>query len=33
MKGARGIVDSGVADRASNPKHLASFGRDDRRHR
>ena len=32
MKGAR-IVDSGVADRASNPEHLASFGRDDRRHR
>ncbi len=32
-KRARGIVDSGVRDLASNPKHLAGFGRDDRRHR
>ena len=30
---ARGIIDSGVPDLASNPKHLAGFGRDDRRHR
>jgi len=29
-KGARGIIDSGVRDLASNPKHLAGFGRDDR---
>ena len=28
MKGARGVVDSGVRDLASNPKHLAEFGRD-----
>ena len=28
MKGARGIVDSGVPDLASNPKHLKDFGRD-----
>jgi hypothetical protein len=27
MKGARGTVDSGVADLASNPKHLKDFGR------
>ena len=27
MKLARGIVDSGVPDLASNPKHLAWFGR------
>ena len=33
MKRARGAVDSGVPDLASNPKHLAGFGRDDRRHR
>ena len=33
MKGARGAVDSGVADLASNPEHLADFGRDARRHR
>lgn len=32
-KRARGIIDSGVPDLASNPKHLAGFGRDDRRHR
>lgn len=33
MKGARGAIDSGVADLASNPEHLADFGRDDRRDR
>ena len=33
MKDARGVVDSGVPDLASNPDHLAGFGRDDRRHR
>ena len=33
MKRARGAIDSGVADRASNPGHLAGFGRDARRHR
>jgi hypothetical protein len=32
-KRARGIIDSGVRDLASNPKHLTGFGRDDRRHR
>jgi hypothetical protein len=32
-KGARGMIDSGVPDLASNPKHLAGFGRDDRSHR
>jgi hypothetical protein len=33
MKSARGSIDSGVADLASNPKHLTGFGRDGRRHR
>jgi len=33
MKRARGMIDSGVPDLASNPEHLAGFGRDDRRHR
>jgi hypothetical protein len=33
MKGARGIVNSGIADLGSNPKHLDSFGRDARRTR
>jgi hypothetical protein len=33
MKGARGVVDSGIADLASNPKHLKGFGRDASRHR
>jgi len=33
MKRARASIDSGVTDRASNPKHLSGFGRDDRRHR
>ena len=32
-KRARGMIDSGVSDLASNPKHLAGFGRDGRRHR
>lgn len=32
-KRARGMIDSGLSDLASNPKHLAGFGRDDRRHR
>jgi hypothetical protein len=27
MKGARGLVDSGVPDLASNPRRLAGFGR------
>jgi hypothetical protein len=30
---ARGIIDSGLPDLASNPQHLAGFGGDDRRHR
>ena len=30
MKGARGTVDSGIPDLASNPEHLAGFGRDAR---
>ena len=29
MKPARGVVDSGVPDRASHPKHLKGFGRDE----
>ena len=33
MKEARGVVDSGVSDLASNPKHLKDFGRDKRRNR
>jgi hypothetical protein len=32
MKGARGIVDSGISDLASNPKHLDGLGRN-RRHK
>jgi hypothetical protein len=28
MKRARGMIDSGVPDLASNPKHLRGFGRD-----
>jgi hypothetical protein len=28
MKRARGMVDSGIRDLASNPRHLAGFGRD-----
>jgi hypothetical protein len=33
MKRARGTIDSGASDLASNPKHLEGFGRNDRRHR
>jgi hypothetical protein len=33
MKRARGAIDSEAPDLASNPRHLAGFGRDDRRHR
>jgi hypothetical protein len=32
-KRARGMIDSGVPDLASNLKHLAGFGRNDRSHR
>jgi hypothetical protein len=31
MKRARGVVDSGMSDLASNPRHLAGLGRDARR--
>jgi len=30
MKRAHGIVDSGISDLASNPKHLKGFGHDAR---
>ena len=33
MKGARGVVDSGIPDLASDKRHLADFGRNARRHR
>ncbi|HEV8094321.1 MAG TPA: hypothetical protein VGP71_01260 [Burkholderiales bacterium] len=33
MSAARGLVDSGVPDLGSNPKHLKGFGRGPRRHR
>ena len=33
MKGARGVMKSGVPDLATNPEHMAGFGRDARRHR
>ena len=33
MKRARGAINSGIPDLGSNPKHLADFGRDARRHR
>jgi hypothetical protein len=33
MKHARGVVRSGVPDLASNPEHLAGFGRHARRDR
>jgi predicted component of type VI protein secretion system len=33
MKEARGVVDSGVPDLATNPKHLKDFSRDRRRNR
>jgi hypothetical protein len=32
LEGARGSVDSGVPDLASNPEYLTGFGRDARRH-
>jgi hypothetical protein len=32
-KRARGMIDSGITDLASNPRHLSGFGRDDRRDR
>jgi len=28
MAGARGVIDSGVPDLGSNPRHLKGFGRD-----
>jgi hypothetical protein len=33
LKRARGMIDSGIPDLASNPEHLAGFGRRARRHR
>ncbi len=33
MAPARGVVDSGIRDLASNPKHLKGFGRGARRDR
>ena len=33
MKSARGTVDSGVSDLATNPEHLTGFGRDAQRNR
>jgi predicted component of type VI protein secretion system len=33
MKKARGAINSGIPDLASNPEHLASFGRNARRDR
>jgi hypothetical protein len=33
MKRARGKIDSGIPDLASNSGHLKGFGRDARRHR
>ncbi len=33
MKDGRGIVNSGIGDLATNPKHLEGFGRAPRRHR
>lgn len=30
MKRARGVVDSGLSDLASNPRHLVGLGRDGR---
>jgi predicted component of type VI protein secretion system len=33
MQPARGVVDSGVSDLATNPKHLKGFGREPRRNR
>jgi len=31
MKRARGVMDSGISDLASNPKHLSGFGHNARR--
>jgi len=33
MKSSIGIVDSGIGDLASNPKHMEGFGRDSLGHR
>ena len=33
MKDGRGIVDSGIGDLATNPKHMKGFGRAPRGHR
>jgi hypothetical protein len=33
MKDSCGVVDSGVSDLGSNPRHLKGFGRAPRRHR
>ena len=33
LKRASGIIDSGIGDLASNPKHLGGLGRDGNRHR
>jgi hypothetical protein len=33
MRPARGMIDSGLHDLASNPAHLAGFGRDASSHR
>ena len=33
MKEGRGIVDSGIGDLATNPKHMKGFGRASHRHR
>jgi len=33
MRGARGAANSGIPDLASNPEHLAGFGRNARRNR
>jgi hypothetical protein len=33
LKRARGMIDSGIPDLASNPEHLAGLGRRARRHR
>jgi len=30
MEPARGVIDSGISDLASNPEHLAGFGRNAR---
>jgi len=30
MAGARGVIDSGVSDLGSNPRHLKDFGRNGR---